>query len=1246
MYKIAYYSASKSNLVVLSNAFLKFTNEKINDFEIVAKSKQELMDKNEFDEFLNYAKNAHILIIHLMGGKESCPGFNKLIKALPSTSKVYIQPCSNPIEIDISIKNSNVDEETWKKLYRYFSYGGVENFYNMLILLNNLLSNSNYPLAEPKPLSWEGIYHPEFSKSLTLHEYLNKKYKKNVPTIGIWFHREHWINNDLDYIDNTIKEIENRGANAIAVFRKSRKNEATGNLSAKEVIEKFFIKDEKVIIDSLINMMMFSATMMEKENKYIFNRLNVPIIKGILSFNTKENWEKSFQGLTPVDVSTSVALPEFDGNLITVPVAFSDLAFIDPLTGAKVIKYVCAKERISQLVSLTLNWVRLKNAPNREKKVAIIFHNYPPRNDNIGTAFGLDSPASVLNILKEMKKIGYKIDEIPSNGQELMEQMLSKATNSRKFTSVEQLYKKAVSKISLKDYKKWFEKLSYKVKNEMIKYWGEIPGDMLNYNDELIVPGIINGNIFIGIQPPRGFLEDSYTDIHNPDLPIPHHYYAYYEWIRNVFKADAIMHIGMHGSLEWLPGKSVGLSKNCYPQIAIKDVPNIYPYIINNPAEGTQAKRRSNCCIIDHMVPVMCNADTYEEMAELENNLEEYYEAKTSNPNKLPYLKEIIWEKFKEANLHVDLNIHEMPLDFDKFLEDLHSYLSEIKDTQIRDGLHTFGEAPIGDTLVEFLVALTRLENGDTPSLRKSIAKARGYDLTYLLDNRGKLNKDGKTNARIIDEIHNLSLQIISNFADANFNSNESGIEKICENLLGKQDKDVKKVLLFIRDTLVPKMMKTEDEIINSIRALQGEFVPPGPSGAPTRGMAHILPTGRNFYSVSPRTIPTLSAYKVGEKLANDLLERYLIEENSYPENVGIVIFGNGTMRTKGDDIGEILHLMGIRPVWKKENAFVKGLEVIPLEELKRPRIDVTLRISGFFRDAFPNIINLVDKAVQMVAFLDEPDDKNYIAKHVREEIASAIAKGKEIKVAKEEACYRIFGSKPGTYGAGVNNLINTKKWKNFKDLGDVFTSWGCYVYGEKNYGKTSPEIFKKRLSNLDVAVKNIDNRERGMMDSDDFYSFHGGMIAAVKTHKGKESKAFIGDSSEIERVKTRTVSEEMRHEFRARILNPKWIESMKKHGYKGAGDISLTVDYAFGWDATAKAMDEWMYEDLAKKFVLDKNFTKWMKSVNPWALQNITERLLESIQRNMWNADKEMEQKIKKVYLRVEGDIEAYEDK
>ncbi|MEL5900489.1 cobaltochelatase subunit CobN, partial [Clostridium sporogenes] len=286
-------------------------------------------------------------------------------------------------------------------------------------------------------------------------------------------------------------------------------------------------------------------------------------------------------------------------------------------------------------------------------------------------------------------------------------------------------------------------------------------------------------------------------------------------------------------------------------------------------------------------------------------------------------------------------------------------------------------------------------------------------------------------------------------------------------------------------------------------------------------------------------------------------------------------------------------------------NAFVKGLEVIPLEELKRPRIDVTLRISGFFRDAFPNIINLVDKAVQMVDFLDEPDDKNYIAKHVREEIASAIAKGKEIKVVKEEACYRIFGSKPGTYGAGVNNLINTKKWKNFKDLGDVFTSWGCYVYGEKNYGKTSPEIFKKRLSNLDVAVKNIDNRERGMMDSDDFYSFHGGMIAAVKTHKGKEPKAFIGDSSEIERVKTRTVSEEMRHEFRARILNPKWIESMKKYGYKGAGDISLTVDYAFGWDATAKAMDEWMYEDLAKKFVLDKNFTKWMKSVNPWALQN-----------------------------------------
>ncbi|MFW0860108.1 MAG: cobaltochelatase subunit CobN [Dehalococcoidia bacterium] len=719
-----------------------------------------------------------------------------------------------------------------------------------------------------------------------------------------------------------------------------------------------------------------------------------------------------------------------------------------------------------------------------------------------------------------------------------------------------------------------------------------------------------------------------------------------YEWIRNTFGAQVVMHIGKHGSLEWLPGKSVGLSDYCYPDVAISDLPNIYPYIINNPGEGTQAKRRSFCCIIDHLVPVMHNADTYDEMAELETQLEEYYQAKTVNPGKLSFLKEIIWEKVCESKLHFDLGLaaEEIPDDFDTFLAGLHGYLSEIKDTQIRDGLHIFGEPPAEQRLVEFLAALTRLPNGDVPSLRQSLVEMKGYDLDKLLADRGQLNPDGRTNGQIIEDIHQLSLQLISCLADTGFDA--AKISSVCQKILEQKDRKVAEVLDYICCSLVPRLEDTVDELSATRDAAGGKFVSAGPSGAPTRGMAHILPTGRNFYSVDPNTIPSPAAWKVGVKLGDDLLERYLKDEGCYPENIGIVLWGSPTMRTKGDDVAETLYLMGVKPVWQKESGYVKGLEVIPLEELKRPRIDVTFRISGFLRDAFPNIVELLDEAVQLVAFLDEPPEQNYIAKHVKEEIAELLAKGVNPEQAREEACYRIFGCKPGAYGAGVAKLIDSKDWKDDSDLGEVYVVWGGYVYGSKTYGKKQPELFKRRLSVLDVAVKNTDTREYDMMDSDDFYAYHGGMIAAVRAFKGEAPRALIGDSSDPERVKTRSTAEEAKHVFRARILNPKWIESMKRHGYKGAADISRAVDIAFGWDATAEIMDDWMYEQLAEKFALGKEFTDWLKEVNPWALQNIAERLLEAIERGMWQSTEEMKRELQGVYLDIEGVLEESSSK
>jgi len=890
---------------------------------------------------------------------------------------------------------------------------------------------------------------------------------------------------------------------------------------------------------------------------------------------------------------------------------------------------------------LSLNWARLRHIPNFQKKVAIIFHNYPPRDDRIGTAFGLDSPVSVLNIMKAMKEAGYTIERMPESGQALIEDVKSRLTLDRRWRSPDELARRAIDTVPERDYEAWFGQLPVEVQEKMTAAWGEAPGSLFVHKKNLIIPGVINGNIFIGLQPPRGFLEDPAAIYHSPDHPIPHHYYAYYRWIRDVFKANVVMHIGKHGSLEWLPGKSVGLSDSCFPDIAISDLPNIYPYIINNPGEGTQAKRRSYCCIIDHLVPVMHNADAYDETAELEVMLADYYQATSEDPAKLPTQKKMIWEKVCEAKLDHDLETDEEAAfsDFDKFLEKLHEYLHEMADTQIRDGLHILGKPPEGSRLDEFLVALTRLANGCVPSLRQSLAEAMGYDYDYLLANRGRIVAGSKTCGQVIEELNALALRLVSGLHKQGFSKEH--IPALEEQILGRRSPKIEKVLDYIAATLTPSINATVDELSNVICASNGGFISPGPSGAPTRGMADILPTGRNFYSVDPQAIPSQAAWKVGVAQADALLKRYLVDEGHYPESLGIVIWGSPTMRTKGDDIAEVLSLMGVRPVWEEKSGRVTGIEPIPMEELRRPRIDVMMRISGFFRDAFPNIVHLVDRAVELVAEQKEPPEQNFLAKHVLADIDEKTAAGIDREKARTEACYRIFGCRPGAYGAGVSDAIDSKNWKDEKDLAEIYVKWGGYAYGRKNFGATVPDEFRRRLSCLDLTVKNEDTREYDMLDGDDFYSYHGGMIAAVKSLKGELPRSYCGDSSDPDRVRTRSTVEETKHIFRARILNPKWIESMKRHGYKGAGDISRMVDIAFGWDATAEVLEDWMYEELANKYALDKEMQAWLKKVNPHALQNIAERLLEAVERGMWQASDEMKEELRDVYLEIEGWIE-----
>jgi cobaltochelatase CobN len=457
----------------------------------------------------------------------------------------------------------------------------------------------------------------------------------------------------------------------------------------------------------------------------------------------------------------------------------------------------------------------------------------------------------------------------------------------------------------------------------------------------------------------------------------------------------------------------------------------------------------------------------------------------------------------------------------------------------------------------------------------------------------------------------------------------------IVEEVTGRAIPDANAVLAFAATEVVPRLARTTDEIDHSLAALDGRFVPPGPSGSPTRGLVNVLPTGRNFYSVDPKAIPSRNAWDVGAALADSLLARHLADTGSYPRCVGLTVWGTSAMRTQGDDIAEVLALLGCRPTWDDRSRRVTGVEVVPPAELGRPRIDVTVRISGFFRDAFPHVVSLLDDAIRMVAELDEPADDNYLRGHVEDDLAQ--------HGDRRRATARIFGSKPGAYGAGLLPLIDARNWRSDADLAEVYAVWGGYAYGRGLDGREARADLERTFSRIAVAVKNQDTREHDIVDSDDYFQYHGGMVAMVRHLTGSSPAAYVGDSAMPHDVRTRTLGEETRRVFRARVVNPRWIAAMRRHGYKGAFELAATVDYLFGYDATAGVVDDWMYERLAEAYVFDEQTREFLERSNPWALRGMTERLLEAAERGLWaEPDDGTLQRLRETYLATEGDLEG----
>lgn len=1233
---------------------------------------------------------AQVVVARIHGGRAGFQeGFDVLVDFCHTHGKELICiPGTADLDPELTAA-STVPLPVTHDVYNYLTLGGLDNFENLFRYLadNLLIGGFGYDLPAEQPahsIYWAG-------EALAHADWLARHHDPARPTAAVLFYRAHWLSGNTAFLDAIVEALLEQGFNALPIFTYSLREQVNGR---PVIFDLFCTEDGKRLPDVVISTLSFAlgkaplggAAQAGWEVEALQD-LGVPILQAIAGGMEKEQWELSARGLAPLDTAMNVALPELDGRIITVPISFKGQT-VPPHphatpqaapSGHPVFEYVPVPDRVARVVGLARRLIELQRKPNAEKRIAVILTNQPGRAARVGNAVGLDTPASLMHLFDAMQTAGYHIDNLPPTSDALIHTLIDRCAYDVEYLTDFQLAQAAGS-VPDELYTRWFTRFPQKNRQPMLARWGDAPGAAYHHRGALKFAGIELGNIFVGLQPPRGYGMDPNAIYHQPDLPPTHHYAAFYRWLyepqeRGGWGADAILHMGKHGTLEWLPGKGIGLSDTCFPDLFLADMPLVYPFIINDPGEGMQAKRRSHAVIVDHLIPPMTTADAYDALDELQQLVDEYYQLEALDPSKLPMLQTQIWEAIKRANLDDDLSLlgnqvhgdhtHEWDLtetedgvpvslaemkgkDFAHLLEDLDGYLCELTGAQIRNGLYVMGEAISGEALTDMLVALTRLGNLEAPSLRESVAAAMGLDLASLIERPGARfaqPPDLMTDTPIVTHADAL------NFIDATCRElvawlHEHGFDPALltqtEEWRSLMTADVQRVLTFICTTLVPLLRQSQrEEIAQTLNGLTGRYVPPGPSGAPTRGMAHVLPTGRNFFAVDPRSLPSHSAWRVGQALADALLARYHKEEGHYPESVGLSIWGTSAMRTHGDDLAQCFALLGVRPRWQRENRRLIGVEPIPLAELGRPRIDVVMRISGFFRDAFPHLIQLLDEAVCLVAGLDEPLEQNFVRKHSLADAKRQAESGVDDATARRRACYRIFGSKPGSYGAGILPLIEERNWQDVDDLAETYVNWGGYAYTGEEYGVDMRPVFRHVLAGVQVAVKNQDNREHDIFDSDDYLQYHGGMIAAIRSLSGKQPHRFFGDNADPSRVQVRDLREEARRVFRSRVVNPKWLTSIQRHGYKGGLELAATVDYLFGYDATAEVMADWMYEEVAERYTLDKAMQQFLRESNPWAMRAMLDRLLEAVSRAMWAADEEMIQRLQEAYALVDGDLE-----
>jgi cobaltochelatase CobN len=1173
---------------------------------------------------------ADIVVVRLLGGRRAWE--DGLGQVLASGRPVIVLGGEQAADAEL-MELSTVPGGVVAEAHVYLAQGGSDNLRHLYGFLSDALLLTGNGFEPPVQMpTWGHLERPGGFLPAAPSAAGNGAAAGARPTVAVLFYRAHQLAGNTRFVHALSDAIESAGGRALPIYCSSLR-------VAEPELMRTLAQADALVVTVLAAGGSRPAEVGaggtdEDWDIGALAELDVPILQGLCLTSSRAAWQESDEGLSPLDAATQIAIPEFDGRLITVPFSFKEVG-ADGLTS-----YVADPERAARVAGIAVKHARLRSVPVAERRIVLMLSAYPTKHARIGNAVGLDTPASTIALLHAMRAAGYDIgpqdgpDALPgvaaSDGDALIHALIAAGGQDENWLTEDQFAGNPV-RLSAGNYQAFFDTLPADLREQITDHWGPAPGELFvdrsrQPDGEIVLAGLRAGNVVIMVQPPRGFGANPIAIYHDPDLPPSHHYLAAYHWLagsEHGFGADAMVHVGKHGNLEWLPGKNAGLSASCGPDAAIGNLPLVYPFLVNDPGEGTQAKRRVHATLIDHLVPPMARAESYGDIARLEQLLDEHAQIAAMDPAKLPAIRAQIWTLLQAAKLDSDLGLTDRPHDaeFDDLVLHVDGWLCEIKDAQIRDGLHVLGSAPTGEARVNLMLAMLRArqmwagEAQALPGLREALGHVEGG---------GSMS--------VTDEFEQQARALVQAMDDRGWVA--PGAE-VVEHVLDRPNELAGRILDFAASEIVPRLAATTDEITHTLHALDGGYIPAGPSGSPLRGLINVLPTGRNFYSVDPRAVPSQLAWETGQELADSLVARYLADTGEYPKSVGLSVWGTSAMRTSGDDIAEVLALLGVRPVWDEASRRVSSLEPIELGELGRPRIDVTVRISGFFRDAFPHVVSMLDDAVTLVAGLKETAEQNYVRAHVVLDHA--------LHGDLRRATTRIFGSKPGSYGAGLLPLMDARNWRDDADLAEVYATWGGFAYGRGLDGRQARPDMETAYQRINVAAKNTDTLEHDIIDSDDYFQYHGGMIATVRALTGQAPRAYIGDSTRPETVRTRSLSEETARIFRARVVNPRWINAMQRHGYKGAFELAATVDYLFGYDATAGVVEDWMYEKVTEQYVLDPENRKFMEQSNPWALHGIAERLLEAADRKMWESpNPETLQALKQVYLDTEGDLES----